>query len=524
MITITYQEKDFLRGIQQNISELESYLSNFISLDNSRRKEYLSTTYASKLSAIASLISGLTQENNKQLFHDYSALRHLLRRSDKYSKFDPRYAQEFNGTWAEKPSVEAKINQKLEDISSALGVPSTEKARFILWNSIRYLAGKDSDEYVLRMEKFEGSKIEELVKTSEKPFDYAESPFEAEMNGFCTPVAREGKVHGLFSREQFEIYLLQRQAYEHMGIYAKAVEGGIEYSSPGDLNKKLSGKFSFSVKGMYSDESLQRLEHSLDEGIFSSLLVNYLFKNAVRMKNSLKFKGKGRDLFLSGVVLSGGEIKIESVGDWALGDAKVTNCDVEIGSAGDWALESATVTNCDVEIGMVKYGALYSATVTNSDVEIGSAGDLALESAAITNCDVEIREAGDWALKYAAITNSDVEIGSAGDLALESAAITNCDVEIREAGDWALKYAAITNCDVEIREAGDWALKYAAITNSDVEIGSAGDWALRCATMRGGSLKVDKARNNFGAYANISVNKYEFGKDCVFNGRIKLLE
>src|SRR3989344_5852522 len=274
------------------------------------------------------------------------------------------------------------------------------------------------------MEKFEGSKIEELVKTSEKPFDYAESPFEAEMNGFCTPVAREGKMHGLFSREQFEIYLLQRQAYKHMGIFAKAVEGGIEYSSPGDLNKKLSGKFSFSVKGMYSDESLQRLEHSLDEGIFSSLLINYLFKNAVRMKNSLKFKGKGRDLFLSGVVLSGGEIGI----------------------------------------------------------------------------------------------------GSAGDLALESAAITNCDVEIREAGDWALRDAKVTNCDVEIGSVGDWALRDAKVTNCDVEIGSAGDWALRCATMQGGSLKVDKAGNNFGASANISVNKYEFGKDCVFNGRIKLLE
>ena len=444
MITIAYQEKDFLRGIQQNISELESYLSNFISLDNSRRKEYLSTTYASKLSAIASLISGLTQENNKQLFHDYSALRHLLRRSDKYSKFDPRYAQEFNGTWAEKPSVEAKINQKLEDISSALGVPSTEKARFILWNSIRYLAGKDSDEYVLRMEKFEGSKIEELVKTSEKPFDYAESPFEAEMNGFCTPVAREGKMHGLFSREQFEIYLLQRQAYEHMGIFAKAVEGGVEYSNPKDLNDKLSGKFSFSVKGMYSDYTLEQFENSLDEGIFSSLLVNYLFKNAVRMKNSLKFKGKGRDLFLSGVVLSGGEIGI------------------------------------------------------------GSAGDLALESAAITNCDVEIREAGDWALRDAKVTNCDVEIGSAGDWALESATVTNCDVEIG-----MVKYGALYN---------------AAITNCDVEIESAGDLALRYTTMQGGSLKVDKAGNNFGASANISVNKYEFGKDCVFNGRIKLLE
>src|SRR3989338_4673477 len=482
MITITYQEKDFLRGIQQNISELESYLSNFISLDNSRRKEYLSTTYASKLSAIASLISGLTQENNKQLFNDYSALRHLLRRSDKYSKFDPRYAQEFNGTWAEKPSVEAKINQKLEDISSALGVPSTEKARFILWNSIRYLAGKDSDEYVLRMEKFEGSKIEELVKTSEKPFDYAESPFEAEMNGFCTPVAREGKMHGLFSREQFEIYLLQRQAYKHMGIFAKAVEGGIEYSSPGDLNKKLSGKFSFSVKGMYSDESLQRLEHSLDEGIFSYLLINYLFKNAVRMKTSLRFNGKGNDLFLSGAVLSGGKIKIESVGDWALESAAITNCDVEIGSAGDGALGSAAVTNCDVEIGSAEGRALEYATVTNSDVEIGEAGDRALYSAAITNCDVEI--------------------GNVGDGAFESAAITNSDVEIREAGDRALYSAAITNCDVEI--------------------GNVGDGALRCATMRGGSLKVDKAGNNFGASANISVNKYEFGKDCIFKGKIKV--
>ena len=462
MITIAYQEKDFLRGIQQNISELESYLSNFISLDNSRRKEYLSTTYASKLSAIASLISGLTQENNKQLFHDYSALRHLLRRSDKYSKFDPRYAQEFNGTWAEKPSVEAKINQKLEDISSALGVPSTEKARFILWNSIRYLAGKDSDEYVLRMEKFEGSKIEELVKTSEKPFDYAESPFEAEMNGFCTPVAREGKMHGLFSREQFEIYLLQRQAYEHMGIFAKAVEGGIEYSNPKDLNDKLSGKFSFSVKGMYSDESLQRLEHSLDEGIFSSLLINYLFKNAVRMKNSLKFKGKGRDLFLSGVVLSGGEIGI------------------------------------------------------------GSAGDLALESAAITNCDVEIREAGDWALRDAKVTNCDVEIGSAGDWALESATVTNCDVEIGMVKYGALYSATITNCDVEIGSAGIWALGWAKVTNCDVEIREAGDGALYNAAMQSGSLKVDKAGSNFGAYANISVNKYEFGKDCIFKGKIKV--
>ena len=504
MITIAYQEKDFLRGIQQNISELESYLSNFISLDNSRRKEYLSTTYASKLSAIASLISGLTQENNKQLFHDYSALRHLLRRSDKYSKFDPRYAQEFNGTWAEKPSVEAKINQKLEDISSALGVPSTEKARFILWNSIRYLAGKDSDEYVLRMEKFEGSKIEELVKTSEKPFDYAESPFEAEMNGFCTPVAREGKMHGLFSREQFEIYLLQRQAYEHMGIFAKAVEGGIEYSNPKDLNDKLSGKFSFSVKGMYSDESLQRLEHSLDEGIFSSLLVNYLFKNAVRMKTSLRFNGKGNDLFLSGAVLSGGKIKIESVGDWALGDAKITNCDVEIREAGDLAL--------------------YSATITNSDVEIGSAGDWALRYAKVTNCDVKIGSVGDWALESATVTNCDVEIGMVKYGALYSATITNCDVEIGSAGSWALESATITNCDVEIGSVGDWALRDAKVTNCDVEIGSAGDWALRCATMQGGSLKVDKAGNNFGAYANISINKYEFGKDCVFNGRIKLLE
>src|SRR3990167_7394759 len=129
---------------------------------------------------------------------------------------------------------------------------------------------------------------------------------------------------------------------------------------------------------MYSVESLQRLEHSLDEGIFSSLLVNYLFKNAVRMKNSLKFKGKGRDLFLSGVVLSGGKIKIESVGDWALGDAKVTNCDVEIGNVGDWVL--------------------YGATITNSDVEIGSAGIWALGSAKVTNCDVEIGNVGDWAL------------------------------------------------------------------------------------------------------------------------------
>jgi len=464
MITITYQEKDFLRGIQQNISELESYLSNFISLDNSRRKEYLSTTYASKLSAIASLISGLTQENNKQLFHDYSALRHLLRRSDKYSKFDPRYAQEFNGTWAEKPSVEAKINQKLEDISSALGVPSTEKARFILWNSIRYLAGKDSDEYVLRMEKFEGSKIEELVKTSEKPFDYAESPFEAEMNGFCTPVAREGKMHGLFSREQFEIYLLQRQAYEHMGIFAKAVEGGIEYSSPGDLNKKLSGKFSFSVKGMYSDYTLEQFENSLDKGIFSSLLVNYLFKNAVRMKTSLRFKGKGNDLFLSGAVLSGGEIGI--------------------GSAGIWALESAAVTNCDVEIGNV----------------------------------------GDWALEYATVTNSDIDIGKAGDGALSNATVTNCDVEIGMVKYGALYSATITNSDIDIGKAGDRALSNAAITNSDIDIGKAGAWALYNAAMQGGSLKVDKAGNNFGAYANISINKYEFGKDCVFNGRIKLLE
>src|SRR3989338_6895891 len=247
-------------------------------------------------------------------------------------------------------------------------------------------------------------------------------------------------VHGLFSREQFEIYLLQRQAYEHMGIFAKAVEGGIEYFNPKDLNDKLSGKFSFSVKGMYSDESLQRLEHSLDEGIFSSLLINYLFKNAVRMKSSLKFKGKGRDLFLSGVVLSGGKIKIESVGDWALESATVTNCDVEIGSAGDLAL--------------------YSATIINSDVEIGSAGNWALESATVTNCDVEI-----GMVKYGALYN-----------------------------------AAITNCDVEIESAGDLALRYT--------------------TMQGGSLKVDKAGNNFGASANISVNKYEFGKDCIFEGKI----
>src|SRR3990167_3665172 len=490
MITITYQEKDFLRGIQQNISELESYLSNFISLDNSRRKEYLSTTYASKLSAIASLISGLTQENNKQLFNDYSALRHLLRRSDKYSKFDPRYAQEFNGTWAEKPSVEAKINQKLEDISSALGVPSTEKARFILWNSIRYLAGKDSDEYVLRMEKFEGSKIEELVKTSEKPFDYAESPFEAEMNGFCTPVAREGKVHGLFSREQFEIYLLQRQAYEHMGIFAKAVEGGIEYFNPKDLNDKLSGKFSFSVKGMYSDESLQRLEHSLDEGIFSSLLINYLFKNAVRMKSSLKFKGKGRDLFLSGVVLSGGEIKIESVGDWALYSATITNSDVEIGSVGDWALRDAKVTNCDVEIGSVGDWALYNTKITNCDVEIGSEGDWALRDAKVTNCDVEIREAGDGALSNATVTNCDVEIGMVKYGALYSATVTNCDVEIGKAGDRALGWAKVTNCDVEIGKAGDRALGWAKVTNCDVEIGKAGDWALGWATVTNSDVEI----------------------------------
>ena len=105
---------------------------------------------------------------------------------------------------------------------------------------------------------------------------------------------------------------------------------------------------------------------------------------------------------------------------------------------------------------------------------------------------------------------------------MRDAKVTNCDVEIREAGDGALSNATVTNSDIDIGKAGDRALGWAKVTNCDVEIREAGDGALYNAAMQSGSLKVDKAGSNFGAYANISVNKYEFGKDCIFKGKIKV--
>ncbi len=403
MITFTYEEKDARQGIQQHVAELEACLSNFINLNDSQREDYLSTTYAEKIIAIASLIDELTPEHNKQLSHDSSALKRLAKRSGNHDNFDPRYVQEFKGTWAEKPNVNAKINQKLEDIASALDILPTKRARFILWNSIKYLAGKDSDKYTARVEQFNKSNIEELIKLSEKPFDYAEAPFEAKMNGFCTPVAKNGKVHGLFSREQFELFLLQQQAYAHMESFARAADG-IEYFNPADLNEKLSEKFKFSIRGVYSDGALEQFEHSIDERLFSSLFINYAFKNAVKTKTSLKLNGKGRDLFLSDSVFLGGKISIEDAGDWALG------------------------------------------------------------------------------------------------------------------------YAGITDCDIKIEKAGDWALEYATIKDRDIKIDNVGDSALGDAKMNGGFLNVGGVGNNFGIGADILVDRYEFGKDCAFTGRINVGE
>jgi hypothetical protein len=243
MLEFYYSREIVEKNTKENIEDLVTIFSNFYKFNKKERERYLYENYVPKIVAIA---SNLKELKDKDGYRDVKVLERLLRRSSEYDDFDPRYVQKYSN---ERPDVKAEINERLEKILKKLNINACNEARFVLFNALKYLAGKDIDKFKIREKEYKKEKLiwklfpkrkeKELSELLQKPLDYVILPFEPDLEGLAEPFAKNKKVYARLRKEKLENYLkriIERRLEEEI---FDLMEGEYEPDSPEKFKEDL---------------------------------------------------------------------------------------------------------------------------------------------------------------------------------------------------------------------------------------------------------------------------------------------
>src|SRR3989344_2252812 len=410
MISFYYSEEKTEENAKRNLKELSDVFSNFDSFDEEAKENYIANEYIAKITAIASHLHELKSHSASK---DIAILSRLLKMSKKYNNFDPRYVQEFSGKWSEKIDIHSKIAQKLEDILQALKITNTKEAKFVLFNSLKYLGFCQRREYLektnnkkellelekeqidvfaKRKEKADDDNLEALIELSKKPFDDLEMPFNGNMHGFCRVFAdNENKILAKFTREEFERYLLMKQ-YDLNA--EKLANEEIVYANPKELFSKLEKQVE--IKGEYSDDAVISLEKTLSSNIYDSFFIREALKNARRTRTKLSLDGKKRDGFLAGTELFANKIELKDVGNDALRYGKYKIRELIVEKAGDLFGHSAEFNANKIIVEKAGNWFGYGSEFNANKIELKNVGNDALTHGKYKIRELIVEKAGDW--------------------------------------------------------------------------------------------------------------------------------
>ena len=364
MLHITYSSQDLHQTTKRHVTELESVFSHFNQYSTQSQEEYTEEIYKPKIVAVASNLSDLSMPEAREAGE-------LLVNND-FSKFDPRYTQAFEGSWNKKIDIEAKLNQRVYDLEAKLNLQESPYARFILFNALRYMNKQDIDAFQLRKEYSEKTNSADLIPLLNKPLDVIETPFQPEMNGFCSLIAKDKRVYAVFTQEQFEFYLLFREFENNIERIGSLNMTGQSNDFYTELIKM------FNIKGKYSDKAVESLERKLGNSIVESAFIGKALENAVRTKTSLSFEGKNRDCMLYENKWHGERFKVNKAGNY-FGNNAEFDCDsMELGDVGSYALYGGKHKIKQLKVN--KAGNLfgYNAEFESELMELGDVGSEAL--------------------------------------------------------------------------------------------------------------------------------------------------
>ena len=395
MLHITYSSQDLHQTAKRHVAELESVFSHFDQYSPQSQEEYTEEIYKPKIVAIASNLSEMSLSETRQASE-------LLVNND-FSKFDPRYTQAFEGKWVKPVNPQARLNQRLYDLEAKLNLQESPYARFILFNALRYMNKQDIDAFQLRKYS-DKTAPSDLIPLLDKPLDIVETPFQPEMNGFCSLIAKDKRVYAVFTQEQFEFYLLFRE-------FENNIERIGSLNMTGQSNDFYTALIKmFNIKGKYSDKAVESLERKLKKSIVESAFIGKALENAVRTKTSLSFEGKNRDCMFYGNKWFGERFKVNKAGNWFGHDAEFESDLMELGDVESYALRYGKHRIKQLKVNKAGNWFGHNAEFDCDSVELGDVGSYALYGGKHKIKQLKVNKAGYYFGYNSVLYNDEMEI------------------------------------------------------------------------------------------------------------------
>ena len=420
--TFTYSKENKEKvenQLRNNVKDLVAAFSNYDFFSEEQRTEHLHLDYKAKISGIASHLDVLAEQDER--LKDVKVLERFYKKSNEFDNFDLRYNSEYSGKWNEKIDVKSKINQKILDLEKILKIENSPEARFVLLNSIKYLAKKDSDNFILRKVNSSAKTLEELSKELKKDFDVIELPYNEniEGNAYFTPKSEEPRVR--LKRKDVEVYFLKELRKKIITAIGNIEnkEGKIEEIYAflnSEINKNI---VNYDLKNI-SDESLEEFSKTLGKSSTDVLIFNNLLNEVKRTKMDFETNAK--------------------LGSGVLYKSKIFARDIVFNEVKDYfMLESESEIEGDVKVNNARdCFMLESESEIGGDVNVNNARNWFMEkSKSKIRGDVNVDNAGDWFMgKSESEIGGDVNVDNAGDdFMWESKSKIRGDVNVNKAGN-----------------------------------------------------------------------------------------
>jgi len=302
MIEVESRKNEVETHTRKRVNDLTSMFSMYDLINEDEREEHLQEVYVPAVTEIASNLDVLSKEDAK--YKSVKEALSYLKRNKGLNTFDPRYLSSYSTKWSEKPDKESKVNQRLIDIESELKLEDIPEARFVLLNSLRYLAGKEIDVFELRVHESYERGFVDLIDELEHNFDVITLPFNLKQKKKVSTKKKKGPLLSRFTRREFEGYILKRFRKDVIGdengylnqFSFEHWEDRVENYEDEDYNDL--EEFCNLFDGRISDESFEDFASNYKKYAIDVALFNKLFWTCKRTKEDLRIVDGNRGHFL----------------------------------------------------------------------------------------------------------------------------------------------------------------------------------------------------------------------------------
>ena len=378
MLNLTYSRENVESQLRQNVLDLVGAFSNYDFFSEQERTEHLHRDYVAKIAGIASHLEALSRQD--ETLKGVKVLERFFRKYSKFDDFDTRYSSEYTSRWNQPIDTQSKLNQKIIDLQEKLGIDDSPYSGFILLNAMKYLAGKDSDNFVLRKKETTAKTLEELASELQNDFDIIDLPYNPNIQG--NPYYKSDEARIRLTRKDFEIYFLGELRKKTIEDISKEeqIEGNIN-----EVYELLSKRINNSLKkydsqtSQISDQNLELFLQKCGSSAVEGLLFNHLFNKCKRTKTDFNANKKINRLFYKQKTLFARNLSCDGDGDYRFYSASgvsvngVLSCDGE----GDYRFGHASGVSvngslsCDGDGG----GRFYSASGVSVNGVLSCDGD-----------------------------------------------------------------------------------------------------------------------------------------------------